>query len=132
MRYINIGKMKVACWDYAEAQRFPNRILGRNGRIHTSPLLMEDKKLRQYVNEHTMGALDNYANHENLDVYITPLENDLFDDVKVSVFEQKFASNKEHLFTLKIEEGKEGFCNFLRSLYTNVADAVKNFKAPEK
>lgn len=137
MKYINVGKFKVACFSPTETKRFPNKLLGhRFGRIFTTETLQEDKKLSQYINENTMGALDNYANHEKLHIYITPLENDLFDNVSVGIYGAMDMESKNHglraNFAMKTEEGKDGFHKFFKELYTNVVNAVNGAKAQDK
>jgi len=134
MKYINMGKYQFTCFSPTELKRFPNRPLGRRfGRIFTTETLQEDKKLSQYINENTMGALDNYANHEKLQIYITPLENDLFDNVSVGIYgTTDMESRLRAHFAMKTEEGKDGFQKFIRGLYTNVVNAVNGVKPQDK
>jgi hypothetical protein len=106
-------------------ERFPNEPLGRN--IMTNAALLKSEKLSKFVNNATMSALDNYAKHENLSIYITPLENDLFEDVSVSVFKKDGITSCNN-FALKIEEGREGVVKFFRELYTRVAQSTKGLK----
>lgn len=122
---LKIGNTFVSCFTREESARIPNNHLGKNCRIHVPQTLLDNKKISKYVNNDTMGALDNYAEHENLSIYMSPLENDLFDDLKVSVFKVKSDNSKQ--FTMKIQETKDGFFNFMKELYTKVGDAVKEF-----
>ena len=55
----------------------------------TNNILKKNPSLNQFFNDETMGALDNYAVHEDLNIYITPLENDMFNDVSVSVYNNR-------------------------------------------
>ncbi len=87
-KIVKLGKNNVMCWSQKEIDRLPNVPLGKNGLINVNNNLKNDKRLSEFVNDHTMGALDNYAKHENMQVYITPLENDLFDDLSVSVYKK--------------------------------------------
>jgi hypothetical protein len=111
--------------------RLPNIPIGKHSKINTNNILIKDKRLNKYVNDSTMGALDNYANHENMNIYITPLENDLFHDVAVSVY-------KEHdtiaRFPVKINDGQHALGDFLKELYENIAPqkAVKKLDKSEK
>ena len=119
-KVINVGnKLNMASWSKYELDRFPNVKLGRNCRINTNNVLVKDKKLSGYVNDRTMGALDNYANHENIDVYITPLENDLFDDLAIAVYDRSKSSRVMN-FPLKLPEGEKNLPEFLRDLYTRI------------
>lgn len=132
MKTVQIGKCKVACFSLAETKRIPNRPLGRNGRISVPEILQEDKRLSQYINNETMGALDNYAKHENLNLYISPLENDLFDDLSVSVYNGYDSSRQiSTQFPMKISEGKNSFHDFMRDLYTRVGNIVNDSKSKE-
>lgn len=61
MKYIKVGNVNLACFSNAEVKRIPNVCLGRKGNIITSRLLTEDKRLSNYVNENTSGALPPYT-----------------------------------------------------------------------
>lgn len=113
-----IGKVNLMCWTPKEADRLPNISLGRHCRVNTNNILMKDNRLNKYVNDSTMGALDNYANHEGMNIYITPLENDLFHDVAVSVYKDHDTIAK---FPLKINDGREGYRDFFKELYSKIA-----------
>ena len=123
-KVINVGnKLNTASWSKYELGRFPNVKLGRNCRINTNNILVKDEKLSGYVNDRTMGALDNYANHENIDVYITPLENDLFDDLAIAVYDRSKSSRVMN-FPLKLPEGEKNLPEFLRDLYTRIDKGI--------
>ncbi len=135
MKYIPIGPVRIASFSKEEAQRIPNLILGRCTRINVPQTLLANEKISKYVNENTMGALNNYAKHEKLNIYISPLENDLFDDMKVSVFSDYHLSQTKRInsqFPIKIPEGNGSFRDFIRTLYKNVADIVNNSKNSKK
>lgn len=130
MKVVKIGKCMVDCLTEAEAKRIPNVHLGQNCRIKVPEILQENKKLSRYINNETMGALDNYAKHENLNVFITPLENDLFDDISVGVYSGYGSENNiSSRFAMKIQEGKDGFHDFMKDLYTRVANLVNESKS---
>ena len=124
-KIMKINGVNGPAWTQKEADRWPNINLGRNGRIITNNLLKKDVRLHSYVNNNTMGALDNYAEHEKLQIYITPYENDLFHDLKVSVFKDGVKADMGKAFPIKIQEGREGVFKFFRELYTKVANAAK-------
>ncbi len=117
--------MKMHGLSKYKIERIPNVCLGYC--ISTNQILKKDVKLSSYINKNTMSALDNYAKHENLSIYITPLENDLFEDVSVSVFKKDGITSCNN-FALKIEEGREGVVKFFRELYTRVAQSTKGLK----
>ena len=120
-KIVKLGQNYIHCLTSYEAKRFPNRLLGKNGNIHTNDLLLKNPRLNQFVNNETMGALDNYAEHENMDIFITPLENDIFNDLKVSVFKK---GHRDIIFPMNIEESKEGVRKFFRELYTKIHNAT--------
>lgn len=133
-KVVNIGKkLNIQVWSQREIDRIPNVGLGKNSRINTNNVLLNDKRLSEFVNEKTMGALDNYAKHENANIYITPLENDLFDDLVISVYDNN-KSSQVASFPMKLQEGKEALPEFLRSLYTKIDKALhpKRQAADEK
>lgn len=106
----------------------PNKILnirlGKNGRIHTNYDIRMNDRLSKYINDGTMGAFDNYAKHEGINVYIKQLDNDLFDDLQISII--KKSTKKE--FPINIKEKKVP--DFLKELYEKTQEALhkkKNF-----
>ena len=116
-----IGNLKFHCLTSYEADRLPNISLGRNCRIHTNYVLKKDPNLNQFFNNETMGALDNYAEHENLNIYIKPLENDMFNDVAVSVFKD---TETKATFPMNVAKTKEEVPQFFRELYNKVHKSV--------
>ena len=130
-KVVKIGQRFVECLTQAEADRLPNVGLGKYCRINTDNVLMKDNRLNKYINNHTMGALDNYAKHENMNIYITPLENDIFHDVRVSVYREHDTVAK---FPLKIIDGKHALHDFLKELYENIAPqkALKKLDKSDK
>ena len=124
-----IGKLNVLSITPKELERIPNIPLGRYSHVTTNDVLRKDPKLQRYINKYTMGALDNYAKHENLSICITPLENDLFDDLCVDVIQNKKDSGIR--FTMKIQDGKDGVRDFLKELYTKVENFVNPVKKQE-
>ena len=85
-KIVKLGNVKLCCFTPHEVDRIPNVPLGKNCRVNTNNILKKDPRLNQFFNNETMGALDNYAEHEKLRIYIKPLENDMFNDVAVSVY----------------------------------------------
>ena len=124
VRVVRVGNINVLRWSQYEIDMIPNVFLGKNGNIMTNPLLRKNKKLSQYINNETMGALDNYAQHEKIIVSIKPLIQDIFDDIGVSVFKKERSSISEN-FAMKIQDEKEGVPIFFRELYNNVHRAVQ-------
>lgn len=120
-KVVKIGKCNVLCWTPSESARWPNVSLGKNCRIRTNNLLKKDPRLNQFINEKTMGALDNYAEHENMNIYIAPLENDMFNDLVVSVFKD---NNKEAYFPINVAKTKEEVPLFFRELYSKIHKAT--------
>lgn len=130
-KIVKIGQNLVECWTPSEVDRLPNIGIGRHNRIMTNNILMKDNRLNKFVNNNTMGALDNYAMHEKMNIYITPLENDLFHDVGVSVYKEHDTVAK---FPLKINDGRNGLRDFLKELYEKVAPKkpAENLKKSDK
>lgn len=120
-KIVKLGQNYIHCLTSYEVNRFPNVVLGKNARVHTNELLRKNPSLNQFINNETMGALDNYAEHENMDIFITPLENDMFNDLKVSVIKK---GHNDVLFPMNIKETKEGVREFFRELYTKVHNAT--------
>jgi len=116
-----IGNLKNHCLTSYKADRIPNIPLGPNCKIITNNVLKKDPRLNQFFNNETMSALDNYAKHENLGIYIKPLENDMFNDVAVSVFKD---SETKSTFPMNVAKTKEEVPQFFRELYNKVHKAV--------
>lgn len=108
----------------AEADRVPNYEIGKHYNIVTNRLLLKDERLSQYVNNGTMGALDNFAQQEKLRIYITPLENDLFDDLSISVMPKGHNRNKGFCFAMKIPECRHSLGDFLTDLHKRIIEGV--------
>lgn len=96
-----------------------NVLLGKYATVTVSRKIINNPRLNKYINESTMSALDNYANHEGMSISIAPLENDLFDDVVVHVHRR--INPADSRFALKINESGGALGDFLKELYTNVA-----------
>ena len=120
-----VRNVNVMCWNQWDIDRFPNKYLGKHCKIMTNNVLLNDKKLGKYINESTMGALDNYANHEDLIISITPLENDIFHDVAVYAYKGHDTVAK---FPVKIDENKNTLHDFLKEVYEKIAPT----KTPKK
>ena len=113
-----------------EWDRISNVHLGVNGCIITNRSLLNNKRLHSYVDDATMGALDNYAKYNNLEIYIKPLENDLFHDLAVSGY-QKGSVNSSFKFPIKLNEGRHSFSDFITELHQKITNAVSNPKKSE-
>lgn len=120
-KIVKIKNVNMPCFIPHEADRFPNVYLGKNCRIITNNVLKKDPRLNQFFNNETMGALDNYAEHENLRIYIEPLGNDMFNDVAVSVYKDH---DTKAYFPMNVAKTKEEVPQFFRDLYNKVHKAI--------
>ncbi len=128
-KIVKLGNVNLHCFTQRVIDRFPNVHLGKNSRVITNNILKKDPRLNQFFNNETMGALDNYAAHEKMNIYITPLENDMFNDVAVSVYK----NSKEMIrFPYDIAKSKEEVPQFLRDLYNKIHKAVHPSEEPIK
>lgn len=114
-----IGKAFVNYFDSYETDKILNVRYGKNGRVITNNILRMDDILSKYVNDRTMGVLDNYAQHERVNIYIKPLEQDLFDNLQVSVVKKNLNRN----FSIKLNEEKD-VPTFLKELYKKVHKTI--------
>lgn len=117
-RIVKIRQNFVHCFSSSEIDRFQLVNLGKN--IYTNNALIRDSRLNQYFNEYSMSALDNYAEHEGIKIHIKSLENDMFNDVAVSVRKGK----DEKSFPLNVPKSKESVPEFFRELYNNIHGAI--------
>lgn len=124
-RILKINNVNLPCFTPQEADRIPNIMLGKNCRIHTNMLLKCEPKYSKLINDNTMGALDNYAEHEKMDIYITPLENDMFNDLKVSVFKK---GHKDSVFPINIPQNPKEIPEFFKELYTKIHESMHTSK----
>ncbi len=116
---VKIGpNLSVHCFTPSEIDRIQNINLGRN--IFTNNILRKDEKLSRYFNERSMSVLDNYADYEGIKIFITPLENDMFNDVAISVMKE----NKQKQFPMNFAENEKDIPVFFRELYNRVHDAI--------
>ncbi len=120
-KIVKLGNVKLPCLTSYEADRLPNIYLGKNGRVTTTNVLKKDPRLNQFFNNETMSALDNYAEHENLRIFIKPLENDMFNDVAISVFKNH---DPKAYFPMNVAKTKEEVPQFFRDLYTKIQNAA--------
>jgi len=119
-KIVKLGNVKL--FTPHGVDRIPNVPLGKNCRVNTNNILKKDPRLNQFFNNETMGALDNYAEHENLRIYIEPLGNDMFNDVAVSVYKD---NDTKAYFPMNIAKTKEEVPQFFRDLYTNIHNAIR-------
>ncbi len=98
----------------------------------TSHILCPQQLQRKYYgifNKHNMSVLENYAEKENLHIFFSELENDMFHNSYMTVFQQsKDFCRNEYKMPLKLNiDTKENFVNSLRKIYKTAEEAVKNF-----
>ncbi|MBO6180952.1 hypothetical protein J6O86_04625 [bacterium] len=120
-KIVKLGNVKLCCFTPHEVDKIPNVPLGKNCRVNTNNILKKDPRLNQFFNNETMGALDNYAEHENLRIYIKPLENDMFNDVAISVYKDH---DTKAYFPMNVAKTKEEVPQFFRDLYTKIHNAT--------
>lgn len=116
-RIVKLNNVRLHCFTPHEADRIPNVGIGKHCRIHTNQVLLREPKYNKLINDDTMGALDNYAQQEKMDIYITPLENDLFNDFKVSIFKRGY---EDRIFPMNAPKSQKEAPEFLRELYTKI------------
>jgi len=95
--------------------------IGKFKRIILRQDILTSERTASLFNNETMGALDNYAKHENLHVYIK--SNKLGDKIRFAIYKGRKIFPKT--FIIATKEAEENFSNFLRVLYTNVEKAQK-------
>ena len=113
-----------------ELDMIPNINLGKNGHILTNRLLLKNERLCSYVNDSTMGALDSYAKHYDLKIFITPFENDLFHDLEVAVYQKDF-DRSGFKFPIKLNEGRHALSDFITELHQNITKHFNNSQKNE-
>ena len=120
-KIVKLGNVNSHCLTSYEADRLPNIYLGKNGRVTTTNVLKKDPGLNQFFNNETMGALDNYAEHEKLRIFIKPLGNDMFNDVAISVYKDH---DTKAYFPMNVAKTKEEVPQFFRDLYTKIHKSI--------
>ena len=124
-RIIKVNNMNVLCFTPKEIDRMTNVYLGKNCRIRTNEILRKDPVLNKFINNETMGVLDNYAKHKDMNISITPYENDLLNDIAVTIYKNK--DNLEKSFAMNLPKDSKAISTFLRELYNNI---LKETNAP--
>ena len=98
----------------------PNMYLGTYVRCSTNNM----KKFNKIFNQNNMSALDNYASKNNLAIYFTDMENDLFDNTKMCVGKFRcLESDKSYTMNLN-QDNKQKFSDSIKLIYKNVEDVM--------
>ncbi len=102
-------------------QNFDTISLSKYGRIHTNKDVLSNDKLSKYINDEMMGALDNYANHEDMDIFISTIKpNDKNDiDIKM-IYKNKNGTRMDNKFGIKSPENDKDITRFFRELYKKI------------
>lgn len=110
-----------------ESAQIPNIRMGKHSNISTNLELLHNKNMFRHVNDRTMGALDNYAEHKGLSVYITPShKTEAKDTLDISVYPKKESSKiKNFSFSTKLNNGRHSVVDFLTDLHKTITDGVK-------
>lgn len=82
----------------------------------------ENDKLADTFNKNNLSALDNYAAHKGVNIFVSPVEGSEKD---VNFCVVKDASHYKDI-KMQLKEGSKAFGEFLRELYVKVEDAVKS------
>lgn len=127
-KIIKLNNVNTHCFSQQQIDRLSNIPLGKYHRVYTNNILKKDPRLNQFFNEKTMGALDNYAQHENITIHIKPLRNDMFNDVAVYIFQGMEAKAK---FPMNIAQTKEEIPAFFRDLYNKIHNATHTPEEPK-
>ena len=125
MNILKFGNLNIRCFSQSQIDRLPyamNNLL----RINVPNTLVYNEKYGKYINERTMGTLNNWAEHEKINIYFTPLENDLFDDLKVMMFKNNY--NTGFTMSLPKEEKRSNVADFLKELYTKAVEHKNKMK----
>ena len=125
MKTMKIGHLKCLAFNQQQIDKMPFNINKMN-RIYAPNTLTQNKNYNKYINENTMGALNNWADHENINIYFKPLQQDLFNDLAVHTY--KDTKKASFVINLPKEEKRSNIADFLKELYTKVADASKNMQ----
>lgn len=125
MKTIKIGNIEALCLTKAQVDKLPFNI-NKMSNIFAPNLLTNNSRYSKYINEHTMGALDNWASHEKINVFFTPLQDDLFNDLSVNMY--KNGKKSGFIMDLPKTEMRTSVTDFLRELYINIVESSKNIK----
>ena len=114
---LNINPVKLARFN-------PDKLYTSLNGIQVQNSLLNRKAFPKILERNNLSALGNYARHEKINIFISDLGNDMFDDVAIYV--NKYKANKYQQFPMKFNETGKGFVETMKSLYTNIENAVKS------
>lgn len=121
---LKIGKCMIHCWTKKEFDRLP---LAISTNINCSKQLQ--KKYYGIFNPDNMSVLNNYAQKENVDIYFTELEHDLFNNSAITVFKHRtYGDTSPYRAALNLNiDTRENFVKSIRDIYKATENAVKSF-----
>ncbi|MBR1424029.1 hypothetical protein IJ579_00525 [bacterium] len=93
--------------------------LGSNIRVADN--FYNHENLTRTLTPRNLSALNNYVRRSGAQLYLEPLENDLFDNVVIRVIKDA----EEKPFAMNLKPGKIEFNSFMKELYKNVENALK-------
>lgn len=112
----------VSCWSKKEFEKLP---LSISSNVNCTQKLQ--RKYYALFNHNNISALNNYAQKENLQIFFSQLENDIFHNTVMTIFHKSSIHNK-HKIPLKLNiNSKENFVESLRQIYKTAEEAVKKF-----
>ena len=100
-------------------------------RVSVQNSLLKRKAYPKILNKDNLSVLDNYVAHKDASLYISDLGNDMFHDVKVSIYSRNDVS-KSAKFTMKLKETGKDFVDTMKTLYVNVENAIKSLTEGQK
>lgn len=105
-------------------ESIPNKSLGAN--VFCSREVQH--KFYGIFNKNYMSALSNFAKKENSTIYFSSIDNDMFHNTKMSVFDNKEIAGPSMEFPLKLDvTSRDNFAQSMRNIYNCAAEAVKSF-----
>lgn len=121
---LKIGQCMINCWTKKEFDRLP---LAISTNINCPKQLQ--KKYYGIFNPDNMSALNNYAQKENVDIYFSELEHDLFNNSAITVFKHRtYSDTSPYRAPLNLNiDTRENFVKSIREIYKASENAVKSF-----
>lgn len=102
-------------------QNFDTISLSKYGRIHTNKDVLSNDKLSKYINDKMMGALDNYANHEDMDIFISTIKPDERYDMNIKmIYKNTKGIRMDNKFGIKSPENDKDITRFFKELYNKI------------
>lgn len=96
-------------------------------KVHVQESLLAKNQFPKILNRHNLSALNNYAQHEEVSIFIKDLDNDLFHNVGVYLHKSTETTTKQAQFPMVLNEAGKNFAETMKTLYLNVENAVKSF-----